>query len=109
MTHLDRLTEARWGATTAVAGPDDCVPIAMSLVEGISFGVARARCEFFHKVKPDLGYPSYVLGYARGRPLKLVPDKPIKGYASWPDHVAPIINGRILLSTTRPDTPRFYV
>lgn len=107
MNHIDNLNRRRWETLVALAGPCDCVPIALALAEGMTLADAQARCRFYHP--EGGGYPSRVLGWVRGRPLTQVTELPIKGYAVWSDHVAPILNGRILNARPNPGCPKYYV
>ena len=90
---MSDLTLLRWHALRRIATRHDCVPLAMAMVENMSYTTAKARCEFFQP--STSGYRRSTMEYALNRRLRPVSTRPIKGYAWWNGHVSPVLGRRI--------------
>lgn len=94
-----QLNLARWTTLLRLSGPSDCVPVALSLVESMSFDAVKARCKFYSPY--TTGYAVSVIGWVRGRTVRRVDHRPAHGYAYYaataeqPAHVAPVLNGHV--------------
>ena len=111
---MDQLNRTRWRTLVNLGGPNDCVPVAISLVENLRFDLVKARCWFYNK--SHTGYPLAVISWVRGSPLRRIDRVPQKGYARYSAtstavaHVAPILNGHLFIDRDYQGvTPEYYV
>ena len=84
-----------WKHLCGIPGKSNCVPIAISMVEGIPYPQALAACELWAGGDRGNGFSPDTLSLVIGRPLRKTTRAPRRGYASYPRHIAPIIDGRI--------------